>query len=130
MAAGSAGIGEIFTQKRAAEFLDWSEAFRVSLNGMFVEKDVPMYCNGLGSIFAIHFSRKPVKRKADISAGCLSLRPLLHMELLLDGVLIAGRGDLFQSLAMTEKHLHKATSALEKFADRYKPLINEVLGAT
>jgi glutamate-1-semialdehyde 2,1-aminomutase len=129
MAAGSAGIGEIFTKKRAAEFFKWSEAFRVSLNDMFVEKDVPMYCNGLGSIFAIHFSRKPIQKKADISPGCLSLRPLLHMELLLEGVLVAGRGDLFQSLAMTEKHLSKASNALEIFIDRYKPLINQVLEA-
>lgn len=129
MAAGAAGIGEIFTKKRARQFFKWSEAFRVSLNELFVEKDVPMYCNGLGSIFAIHFSRTPVQRKSDISAGCLSLRPLLHMELLLEGVLVASRGDLFQSLAMTEKHLYKASKALENFIDRYKPLIEEVLEA-
>jgi len=90
MSAGSAAIGEIYTQDRAVEFFDWCEAFRLSLNQMFVEKAVPMYCNGMGSIFAIHFSSKPTRRKADISAGCQSLRPLLHMELLLDGVLVCG----------------------------------------
>lgn len=128
MAAGAAGIGEIYTQQRALDFLDWSEAFRLALNEMFIEKDMPMHCNGLGSIFAIHFSTKPVKRKSDISAGCLSLRPLLHMELLHEGVLVAGRGDVFQSLPMTEKHLFKVSLALEKFIDRYKPLVLEVLG--
>jgi len=128
MAAGAAGIGEIYTQQRALEFLNWSEAFRLALNEMFSERDMPMYCNGLGSIFAIHFSKGPVKRKQDITAGCLSLRPLLHMELLLEGVLVAGRGDVFQSLPMTEKHLFKVSLALEKFIDRYKPLVLEVLG--
>jgi len=129
MAAGAAGIGEIYTQQRALEFLNWSEAFRLSLNEMFAERDMPMYCNGLGSIFAIHFSRVPVMRRRDISAGCLALRPLLHMELLLQGVLIAGRGDVFQSLPMTEKHLFKVSLALEGFIDRYQPLVNEVLGS-
>ena len=128
MAAGAAGIGEIYTQQRALEFLSWSEAFRLALNEMFIEREMPMYCNGLGSIFAIHFSKGPVKRKQDITAGCLSLRPLLHMELLLEGVLVAGRGDVFQSLPMTEKHLFKVSLALEKFIDRYKPLVLEVLG--
>ena len=64
---------------------------------------------------------------SDISAGCRSLRPLLHMELLLDGMLVCGRGDLFLSLPMNDKHLARARLALEKFADRYKPLIQDVL---
>ncbi|MDX2416330.1 MAG: aminotransferase class III-fold pyridoxal phosphate-dependent enzyme [Xanthomonadales bacterium] len=128
MAAGAAGIGEIYTHQRALDFLDWSEAFRVALNDMFIERDMPMHCNGLGSIFAIHFSLGPVKKKTDISAGCLSLRPLLHMELLHEGVLVAGRGDVFQSLPMTQKHLFRVSRALERFIDRHKPLVLEVLG--
>jgi glutamate-1-semialdehyde 2,1-aminomutase len=102
MAAGCAAMGEVFTAKRGAEFLDWSEAFRLSLNEMFAAKDVPMYANGMGSIIAIHFSRVPTKKPTDITAGCQSLRPLLHMEMLLEGVLICKRGDFFLSLPMDE----------------------------
>lgn len=127
MAAASVAMGEVFTPQRATEFHEHSEAYRQSLNKMFAARKVPMYCNGYGSIFAVHFSRKAVKRKADISAGCQAMRPLLHMELLLDGVLVCGRGDMFLSLPMTQQHLSRARDALEKFADRYKPLIVEVL---
>jgi len=49
--------------------------------------------------------------------------------LLLDGVSICGRGDLFLSLPMDDSHLSKARDALEKFIDRYKPLIEQVLQA-
>ena len=129
MAAGCAAIGKIYTPQRAADFLDWSEAFRLSLNEMFAAKAVPMYANGMGSMIAIHFSREPTKRPADITAGCRSLRPLLHMELLLEGVLVCSRGDLFLSLPMDETHLSKVSLALEKFIDRYKPLIEQVLQA-
>jgi glutamate-1-semialdehyde 2,1-aminomutase len=129
MAAGCAAIGKIYTPQRAADFLDWSEAFRLSLNEMFAAKAVPMYANGMGSMIASHFSREPTKRPADISAGCRSLRPLLHMELLLDGVLVCSRGDLFLSLPMDETHLSKVSLALEKFIGRYKPLIEHVLQA-
>ena len=129
MAAGCAAMSKVYTPQRAAEFFDWSEAFRLSLNEMFAAKAVPMYANGLGSMIAIHFSTKPTKRPEDISAGCRSLRPLFHMELLLDGVLVCGRGDLFLSLPMNDAHLSQARLALEKFADRYKPLIEEVLAA-
>ena len=127
MAAGCAAIGKIYTPQRAEDFFDWSEAFRLSLNEMFAAKAVPMYANGFGSMIAIHFSREPTKRPADISAGCRSLRPLLHMELLLEGVLVCSRGDLFLSLPMDETHLSKAHLSLERFADRNKPLIEQVL---
>jgi glutamate-1-semialdehyde 2,1-aminomutase len=127
MAAGCAAMGKIYTQPRAAEFFGWSEAFRLSLNEMFAARPVPMYANGMGSIIAIHFSSVPTKKPSDISAGCQSLRPLLHMELLLDGILVCSRGDFFLSLPMTDEHLAKARRALEKFIDRYKPLIERVL---
>jgi len=129
MAAGCVALREIFTPQRAAEFLETSEAFRRSLNDMFAEKEVPMYANGLGSMIALHFSREPTKRPSDITAGCQSLRPLLHMELLLDGMSVCRRGDLFLSLPMDESHLSSASASLEKFADRYKPLIERVLAA-
>jgi len=129
MAAGCVGLGKVYTQERAAEFFDWSEAFRLSLNELFSAKDVPMYANGMGSIIAIHFSREVTKTPSDITAGCHSLRPLLHMELLLEGILICKRGDLFLSLPMTETHLSKARHAFESFIDRHALLIKEVLAA-
>jgi glutamate-1-semialdehyde 2,1-aminomutase len=129
MAAGCVAMGEVFTPERAAEFFDWSEAFRLSLNEMFAERDVPMYANGMGSIIAIHFSKVPTKKPTDITAGCQALRPLLHMEMLLEGVLICKRGDFFLSLPMDESHLSKARDALGTFIDRHKRLIENVLAA-
>jgi len=129
MAAGRAAMGEIYTPQRAADFLDWSEAFRVSLNELFAAKAVPMYANGMGSMIAIHFSSKQTRKPSDISAGCRSLRPLLHMELLLEDVSVCGRSDMFLSLPMNETHLAKARDALEKFIDQHKSLIEEVLQA-
>jgi len=129
MAAGCVAMGEVFTSERAAQFLEWSEAFRLSLNEMFAEKSVPMYANGMGSIIAIHFSKVATKKPTDITAGCQSLRPLLHMEMLLEGVLICKRGDFFLSLPMDETHLTKARDALGVFIDRHKPLIENVLAS-
>ena len=129
MAAGCVGLGKVYTQERAAEFYEWSEAFRLSLNELFSAMDVPMYANGLGSIIAIHFSRKVTMVPSDITPGCQSLRPLLHMEMLLEGVLICKRGDLFLSLPMTDTHLSKVRLAFEKFIDRHKSLIEDVLAA-
>jgi glutamate-1-semialdehyde aminotransferase len=127
MAAGCAAMGKIYTQQRAQEFFEWSEAFRLSLNEMFAGRSVPMHANGMGSIIAIHFSGEPTKKPSDITAGCQAMRPLLHLEMLLEGVLICSRGDFFLSLPMTDAHLARARCALEKFIDHYKPLIMQVL---
>jgi glutamate-1-semialdehyde 2,1-aminomutase len=130
MAAGCVAMGELFTPARGAEFLEWGEAFRDSLNRLFRERDVPMYANGLGSMIAIHFAKEPTKTPKDITAGCQSLRPLLHMEMLLEGVLICKRGDFFLSLPMHEAHLDKARTALGVFIDKHKLLIESVLASS
>lgn len=127
MAAGCAAMGKIYTPKRAEDFFERSEAFRRSLNELFDAKAVPMHANGLGSMIAIHFSRTPTRRPSDISVGCRSLRPLLHMELLLEGVLVCSRGDMFLSLPMDETDFSKARLALERFIDRHGDLIGQAL---
>jgi glutamate-1-semialdehyde 2,1-aminomutase len=127
MAAGCAAMGQVYTAERAQQFFEWSEAFRLSLNELFAARKVPMYANGMGSIIAIHFSDRPTKRPSDITAGCQALRPLLHMEMLLEGILICSRGDFFLSLPMTDGHLEQTRRALEKFIDRHGELIVEVL---
>jgi len=127
MAAGSAAMGKVYPPQRAAEFFEWSEQFRTGLNDMFSAKAVPLHCNGLGSMFALLFSHGPLQRRVERSAACQSLMTLLHLELLLDGVLICNRGDLFLSLPLTASHLSQARLGLEGFVDRYKPLMSQVL---
>jgi glutamate-1-semialdehyde 2,1-aminomutase len=129
MAAGCAAMGEIYTPQCAQKFFVESEAFRQSLNDLFAAKSIPMHANGMGSMIAIHFSDKPTRKPDDISAECRSLRPLLHMEMLLEGVLVCGRGDMFLSLPMHETHLSKARLALEGFIDRHRPVVEHVLHA-
>jgi glutamate-1-semialdehyde 2,1-aminomutase len=129
MAAGCAAMSEVYTEDRADAFLAWSESFRCSLNEFFDAKRVPMHANGLGSIFAIHFSPGPIEMTSQISRGCLSLRPLLHMEMLLDGVLICSRGDLFLSLPMKVADLEKVRGSLERFIDCHGELVRETIGS-
>ncbi len=127
MAAGCAAVGQVFTPERAAEFLRRSEAYRSSLNEMLSRKMVPMCCSGLGSLMTVHFSKQPIQKPVEKSAVSRSLNTLLHVELLLHGVLICSRGDLYLSLPMTDEQLSKAYVALEEFVDRHEPLIARVL---
>ncbi len=129
MAAGCAAMGQVYTPQQASQFFEWSESARTELNGLFAERAVPMHCNGLGSMFAIHFSGEPISKRTTRSAACDSLHGLMHMELLLGGILICRRGDLFLSLPMTDEHLARLRYTLEEFVERYKSLICGVVGA-
>jgi glutamate-1-semialdehyde 2,1-aminomutase len=129
MAAGCAAMGKVYSPDRATQFLDASESTRTELNRMFAASDVPMYCNGLGSMFAIHFTRLPITRMRAVSDKCQALHQLLHLELLLDGLLIIGRGDVFLSLPMTDDHLAKLRSGLERFIERFGELVSRVVDA-
>jgi glutamate-1-semialdehyde 2,1-aminomutase len=126
MAAGIAAMGKVFTPQRATEFFEWAEVYRQALNSMFAEKSVPMICNGVSSMFAIHFSATPLERMVVRSTECQALNALLHMELLLAGVLICSRGDLFLSLPMNDSHLDAAKDALAGFIDRHHTLIKSI----
>ncbi len=129
MAAGTTAMGKVYTPQRAKDFFEWSEAYRNSLNSLFAQKSAPMVCTGLGSMFTIHFAAGPIDRMIARSAGCQALSALLHMELLLAGVLICSRGDMFLSLPMTETHLARAREGLIGFIDRHHALTTSVVGA-
>ena len=128
MAAGCAALGEVFTSQRTEEFFHRCEAFRVSLNEMFAEEQVPLLCNGLGSMFAIHVTRAPLTRMTPRTPASQLLAALLHMELLLAGILIIPRGDMFLSLPMTDGHFERVRSALQDFARRYRESIASAAG--
>jgi len=124
MAAGCAAMGKVFTPQCAQGFFETSEAFRTSLNQLFRDSNAHMYCNGLGSIFAIHFTDRPLDRMVERTEASKALSTLLHLELLLSGVLIISRGDLFLSLPMTDSHFAKARTAFKTFVTQYQPLIH------
>lgn len=126
MAAGCAAMGEIFTRPVAEAFHERSESFRESLNRLFSEDAAPMQCRGLGSMFAVHFADGPAEGPEAKSDACQSLHSLMHLELLLDGVLICRRGDLFLSLPMTDGHFERARASLKSFIERRRSLIQQV----
>lgn len=126
MAAGCAAMGEVFTGQRANEFFAWSESVRSELNQLFRSKSVPMICNGLGSMFAIHLLEQPLTRMVDRDATRHAIHKLLHLELLLNGILICTRGDLFLSLPLTTDHIQKLRSALEQFIEQYGHLLDRL----
>jgi glutamate-1-semialdehyde 2,1-aminomutase len=129
MMAGLAGLTRVFTAARARAFLIESENFRLELNAEMRKSGVPMTFTGLGSLFALHFTHKPISAPKDITPASRRLVQVFHLECLLKGVLTAYRGDVFLSLAATDAHRSALRHVVLSFAESYRPLIERELAA-
>lgn len=111
MAAGVAGLRELFTPEVAVTHNARGDWLRERLNSVFAEADVAAQATGAGSILAIHFQRSPIMRGRDIE-GAPEKRALLHLELIRRGFYIARRGYLALSLPVTDDDLDAFVDAV------------------
>jgi glutamate-1-semialdehyde 2,1-aminomutase len=119
MMAGLAGLTRVFTADRAIEFLAINERYRCSLNEELSEKNVPMRFTGLGSMFTVHFTQGAVTTPRDIPAASRRMAQIFHMECLLNGILLASRGDVFISLPTSSS---STTDCVEFFDYLWMPM--------
>lgn len=124
MAAGSAGLEQVFTPARAEALHRTGEELRKRLNE--TGKGTLLKVTGLGSVMCFHFTQTPaeqVKTVADMPDEDLRLTALLHLFLLNKGYYIARRGFLALSLVLTDAGLDGFVQAVKDFVEEYKPLL-------
>jgi len=124
MAAGIAtlnnyGVDEIEYVNKLGSFL------KNSFEGVFKDVGLDIQINGLGSIYNIIFSNKPIVQYRDMACSYENLNSLLFMSLLTRGVFDAPRGMFCTSTAMTEKDVKLATIALRDSLSEMKDVIKE-----
>lgn len=129
MAAGYAGLSEVFTES-AAHYINASgEDLRRRLNAVFRCKKLKAQATGRGSIMTIHFTDRPIRRPADIGDGTPELRRLLHLEMLRRNQYMAPRGMMTVSLPMGHREFDGLVHAIGDFVGEHEPLLRD-LGLT
>jgi glutamate-1-semialdehyde 2,1-aminomutase len=114
MAAGVAGLRDVFTPQAADALRDRGNAFRDRLNGIIAARGATAQVAGYGSILCVHFQAGTISKPADTAATRLEARRLFHLELLKRGIYIAQRGYMTLSLAMTDEHLDRFCRAFDE----------------
>jgi glutamate-1-semialdehyde 2,1-aminomutase len=89
-----------------------AEAFRADLAAAFAEAGVPVQITGLGSLFAMHLTRQPVRSYRDTLETDTNLRHQLFLGLFNEGVLIDPRGVGNLSTALGEEEIEQFGRAL------------------
>jgi glutamate-1-semialdehyde 2,1-aminomutase len=105
MAAGHAGLTQVYTPEAAERHTARGDALRGELAQTFRAAGAPFQVTGVGSLLAVHPVTVPVKSPRDLSQGDPRLLELLFLDLLERGYYIAPRGYMALSLALTASQL-------------------------
>lgn len=121
MAAGAAGLRDVFTPEVAVTHNLRGGALRVTLNTLFEAKGVAMQATGIGSLLNIHFQRKPIVSVNDIVPQ-EPKRALFQLAMLARGYYVSRRGYIALSLPIRESDLEGFVSAVGEVAEQYRSL--------
>ena len=90
MAAGAATLEQL-TPEEYARLNGLGERVREGVRRLLAEMEVPGQVTGMGSLFGIHLTARPVRRYRDVAAVDPELRRRVFLGLLNEGVLLASQ---------------------------------------
>ena len=91
LAAGLATL-KLLSREAIADLNRAGERLRAGIEGVFREARVPAAITGLGSLFGIHLTGRPVRTVRDAAGGDAVLRHRIFLGLYNEGVLLDPRG--------------------------------------
>jgi len=122
MAAGHAGLRQLFTAEAAEALFRRGEQLRHQLNALSSEAGARLQWTGMGSMLTAHFQTEPISAARDIQPQA-ELRELFHLDLLDRGCYLARRGMVALSLEIGEEECRIFRSAVEDFLERRRDLL-------
>jgi glutamate-1-semialdehyde 2,1-aminomutase len=138
MAAGLAGLTEVFTPHECARINALGDELRNRINEISTQRQSRLRATGVGSLIGLHFtpagaSPQPAGTQAhdrileDVLAG---VRSLFHLEMLDRGFYFARRGYIALSLPTTGSDCAQFADAVDEFLARRGPLLASVIRNT
>lgn len=119
MAAGVAGMSQVFTPAVADALHKRGEQLRARLNDLFSAAGVSMQAIGRSSLMSLHATSAPIRTPDDLLASDDRVKELVFLDLLERGIYVARRGFIALSLMVSEADLDHFVGALgEILAER------------
>jgi glutamate-1-semialdehyde 2,1-aminomutase len=116
MAAGLAGLRDVFTRECAEAHTARGNRLRAALNDVIRSHGLPAQVTGTGTIMCFHFHADPIRSPEDTRKTRPEALALFHLEMLTRGFYFARRGYMSLSLALTQED-----------DDAFLAAVNEVL---
>jgi glutamate-1-semialdehyde 2,1-aminomutase len=115
MAAGLAGLTDVYTAEAAIGLNARGDALRVRLNGLCQMAGAPVQFTGRGSMLAVHTTRGSVQSPEDAAAADPKLKELFFFDMLAHGIWLARRGMMTVSLPIGDAECDALAAAVEEF---------------
>ena len=125
MAAGAAGLREVFTPEAAVALNASGDQLAARLNAVGRKLGAPFQVTGVGSILSVHLQHEPVMGPADTAHTDPQARALFHLEMIERGFYLARRGFMSLSLALEPEHHDGLVAAVEGFLEEHGPLLTD-----
>ncbi|HXV24201.1 MAG TPA: aminotransferase class III-fold pyridoxal phosphate-dependent enzyme [Alphaproteobacteria bacterium] len=130
MAAGVAGLREVFTRSECERLFGLGERLREGVNELAARLGVPIVATGVGSMVGLHFHDGPIS-SAETFDGLPPegkdrrglLKKLFHLDMLEKGVYLSRRGFVSLSLPMRERETETFLTAIEEFIGERRSLL-------
>ncbi|MEO8094101.1 MAG: aminotransferase class III-fold pyridoxal phosphate-dependent enzyme [Pseudolysinimonas sp.] len=129
MAAGYAGMSQIFTADVADALFERGETLRANLNTLGESRRSRLRWTGLGSLMTAHFQLEPISAPGDARPQP-ELSDLFHLSMLERGYYLARRGMLALSLEIGQAEIEGFTAAVDGFLTDYADLVGEPIGVS
>jgi glutamate-1-semialdehyde 2,1-aminomutase len=123
MAAGYAGLTQLFPPEAAGALAARGEAMRDRLNALCAKEGVGLQFTGLGSLMNAHFVNGEVVRCEDLAGVDGRLRQLLFFHLLAQGIYASPRGFVVLSLPVADADIDRFVAAIGGFIGEHKALL-------
>ena len=117
MAAGVAGLRDVYTAAAALALNARGDALRRRLNTVAQEARFPMQFTGLGSMMNVHMCPGPVRSVRDLERSVRPLSDLFYFHALDHGVWLARRGMINLSLPIGDAECDRLVRAAEAFIE-------------
>ncbi|MDN8617475.1 aspartate aminotransferase family protein [Variovorax ginsengisoli] len=122
MAAGAAGLREVYTPAAVGPFNARGDALRKRLDAIAGGARFPMQFTGLGSMMNVHMHRGPVRSIHDVAHSVQPLRELFYFHMLEHGIWLARRGMINLSLPLGEAEFAQLEDAVASFVEHCNAL--------
>jgi glutamate-1-semialdehyde 2,1-aminomutase len=113
MAAGLAGLRELWTPAAVETLNRRGERLRERCNALFGQHGLALQCSGLGSLMTLHATDLPLRCAADLAGADPRVKDLIYFALLERGVFMARRGFIALSLPFGEAEVEQFLAALQ-----------------
>jgi glutamate-1-semialdehyde 2,1-aminomutase len=123
MAAGLAGLRELWTPAAVETLNRRGEWLRDRCNALFRERSLALQCSGAGSLMTLHATDRPLRNVADLAGTDPRVKDLLYFAMLERGVFMARRGMVALMLPFGDAEVEQFVAALDDLLATYKTVL-------